>query len=706
MSGLWPRRKRRKKPPAGVLIIRIGTALVFGILASADLGPAAAASPSGTESKAPPIVKAIDLSAIDQTGDPCTDFYEYACGNWIKNNPLPNDQVRWIRSLSLLEKRYLYQLRKELAVAASKPAGPIEKKYGDFYAACMDVDDLQKKGLGPLKPSLDRIAALNDFKGIAALLGELAAAGDPAPLFKLDVELDPRDSAKTILSISQASLPLLDRNTYGGGYSSTYVVDRYEGHIVRIFMLGGDTLRQAMVEKAAVLQIEAALARLSTKRAESEDPEKRYHVLTSTDLDKLAPDFDFRAYFHHLTTQPIETLNVANPDYLKAVDKLITSLPIDDWRSYFRWRIMSEQAEALPRGFFDEEFKFWDGQIGEQQQPTPRWKQCAAITDRAFGEALAERWVKRNLSASEKSATDQLVAALERALGEEIHALPWMSEETKKAAEAKLAAIRNGIGNPRKWRDYSALKVDRKDFFADLHRDALFERNYALSKLGRPADAEDWDIAAMHNVRYSRSTNSLYIPAIIIQPPLFDRNADAAANFGEIGVLAARELIHGFDALGSKYDERGNVRDWWTTDDRKAFTEATSCEVAQVSEAVPKSDDAPRSLNNLIVAESTATNGGLRIAFRALMQALAAQGKSADNESDGYTESQRLFLSFAQSSCQNQTTISARRSQSADPYSVGDVRVNGAVQNFEEFGKAFQCAKGKPLYPEKSCRVW
>jgi putative endopeptidase len=690
-------------------MIRIGTALVFAVLASSALAQTTPAPQSSAESpKAPPpIARGLDLSAIDKSADACTDFYQYACGNWVKDNPVPRDQVRWVRSFSLLQERYLYELRQELARAAAKPANPLEKKYGDFFAACMDVEELQKKGLEPLKPVFERIAALSDSKGIAALMGDLAAAGEPVPLFRLDVEPDPNDSTKPILTISQGNLPLMDRNTYGGGYSSPYIVDRYEGHIARMFMLSGETLRQAMGEEAAVLGIESALARASTKRAESADPDKRYHVLALADLEKLAPGFDFTVYFSHVTTLPIETLNVANPDYVKTVDTLIGSVPIDSWKSYFRWKILSEQAEALPKGFASEEFSFWDGQVGEQEQPTPRWKQCAAITDRAFGEALAQEWVKRNFSPAAKAGTEQVVDALDKALADEIRTLPWMSEQTKRSAEGKLAAIRNRIGHPQRWRDYSALKVDRHDFLGDLHRDALFERNYLLSKLGRPVDPEEWDMAPTTlKAHYARSMNSLTIPAGIIQPPFFDGAADPAANFGGIGVVAAPELIHGFDALGSKYDEHGNVRDWWSAADRKEFAAATNCEEAQVTEAVPKSDDPPRSLNNLSVAESAAEDGGLRIAFRALMETLVAQGKSADNKSDGYTESQRFFLSFAQTSCENQTSLTAHRSQSADPYSVGRVRVNGAVQNFEEFGKAFQCAKGTLLYPEKSCRVW
>ena len=700
-----------RPPPEGVRFeeigartIGIGTALVFAIFASAALGQTTAASHSGAEA---PIVGGLDLSAIDKSADPCTDFYQYACGTWIKDNPVPSDQVRWVRSFSLLQERNLYELWQELARAATKPASPLEKKYGDFFAACMDVEELQKKGLESLKPALERISALNDSKGIATLIGDLAAAGDPAPLFELDVEPAPRDSKMPILSISQGGLTLPDRENYGG--NSRYILKRYRSHIVRVFMLTGDTLAQAESETTAVLGIESALAHASTKRAESADPEKRYHVLTLADLEKLAPDLDFSVYFSHVTTLPIKTLNVANPDFLKTVNKLIASLPIDSWRSYFRWHILSEQAGALPKEFRDEDFAFWGANLGRQEKPTPRWKQCAAITDQAFGEAFAQDWVKRNFPPAAKAGTERLVDALEKALADEIRTLPWMNDETKKTAEGKLTAIRNRIGHPQKWRDYSGLKVDPHDFLGNLHRNAVFERNYLLSKLGRPVDPDEWDMTPTTlKARYARSMNSLYIPAGIIQPPFFDSAADPAVNFGGIGVLAAHELTHGFDGLGSKFDERGNVRDRQASDDRKEFAEATSCEVEQYSKLVPKSDD-PGDLppvNNLAVAESTADNGGLRIAFRALMDALVAQKKTADDKIDGYTQSQRFFFSFAQLHCQNQTLYSARRSMSADPSAPGRWRVNGTVQNFEEFGKAFKCATGRPMYPEKSCRVW
>jgi putative endopeptidase len=691
-------------------MIRVGAALLLAVLASAAPGQAPPVSRSDAETpNTPPIVRGLDPSAIDQSAEACTDFFQYACGNWIKDNPVPQDQARWVRSFSLLEQRHLYELWQALSRAATKPASSLEKKYGDFFAACMDVETLQKKGLEPLKPTLDRIAALTDPKDLATLMAELAAGGEPAGVFALDVEPSPEDSKRPILTISRGSSPLLDRETYGG--KAPKVVTLYKGHLLRMFMAAGDTLKQAKSEAEAVFAIESALGRASMTRAQSADPDERYHVLPLGDLEKLAPHFDFKDYLNQVTGRPIETVNVVNPEYLKAVDESIVSLPIDAWRSYFRWQILSRDALALPKEFRYEEYVFWDGQLGLQEKPTPRWKQCTAITDQAFGDALAQDWAKRNFTLADKSSTEKLVGELEKAFAEEIRSSPWMSEQTKQTAEKKLAAIQNAIGNPRRWRDYSALKVDRHDFLGDLRRSEVFGRTSLLRKLDEPVDPDDWDMAATTlQARYVGSMNSLYIPAGLSRPPFFDSSADAAVNFGGLGVVAARELTRAFDAFGSKYDEHGNVRDWWSPEDRKQFDRATSCEAAQ-SEAAQSTEAAPNSgepherppPSGPAVADRVAENGAVRIAFRALMDALVAQRKTADLEIDGFSESQRFFLSFAQTWCDNQNASPARR---ASVHSVARARVNDAVESFEEFGKAFQCTKGKPMYRETPCRVW
>jgi putative endopeptidase len=700
--------RRHRHVVAARLVLQL--AFIFFTAASTALAQAPPASQSAEEKPvAPPIVKGLDLSAIDKTADPCADFYQYACGNWIKDNPLPADQVRWVRSFSLLKERNLYQLWRLLDAAAREPSTPLQKQYGDYFAGCMNVSLLESKGLQPLEPALKRISELQDTRGVAELMGDLAASGEPAPPFDLDVEPDPGDSSRQILSISQGGLTLPSRDLYLG--TRGFVRKRYVIHMVHVFMLAGDTMERAETEAQAVLNVEMSLAQASTGRADASHPGKRDHSLTFADLQKLAPGFDFATYFKHLTAAPVETLNVADPDFLKAVDGLLASVPVDAWRSYFRWHVFGEQAEALPKAFRDEDFSFWGSFFTRQEQPEPRWKECTEMTDRALGDSLGQDWVRQNFSPGARTGMEKLVAALEKALGDEISAVPWMSDATKKLAEEKLALIRNKIGNPERWHDYSSLKVDRNDLIGNLQRSRVFERTYKLNEAGRPTDDRVWDVPpSTVDALYLRSTNSLIIPAAIIQAPFFDLAADPSVNFGSIGVVVGHELTHGFDELGSRFDGNGNLREWQTADDHRRFAEKTDCEVAQYGNfgAMPDPGNLPQLKVNgrLTLAENTADNGGLRIAFQALTEALAAEGKTAQDPMDGYSVKQRFFLSFAQVWCQNQGARSARQSAKADPQSPGRGRVNGAIQNFDEFGKAFGCTIGAPMYPVNSCRVW
>jgi len=673
---------------------------------------ATAAQTNDSKPSPPPAVRSFDPSAIDKSADPCVDFYQYACGNWVKDNPIPADQTRWARSFSLLSERNRYLLWQELDAAAANPKGPLQKQYGDFFAGCMNTDLIEKKGTEPLVPAFKRIAQLDDTHKLADLVGDLAKDGDQTALFRFGVQQDEKDSSKQIASIGQAGLSLPDRDYYiVDNRHFEEIRQQYLAHVKRMFTLTGDDQEKAAKEAAAVLTIETALARASTSRQDLRDPENRYHIYTVADFEKLAPDFDFGTYFKDVKVGRFASLNVSTPNFFKAVNDLIASQSVDAWQAYFRWHVIHAFAQDLPKIFFEENFIFFGKTLQGQKEPTPRWKECTAMTDRALGEAVGQEWVKENFPPTAKASMDKLVAALEKALGDDIKTLPWMSDATKQAAEEKLAAIRNNIGYPEHWRDYSALKIDRGDLIGNVERAAVFQREWNLGHLGKPVDEKEWGMTPPTvNAYYRQSFNDISFPAGILQPPFFDPNADPAVNYGGIGVVIGHEITHGFDDEGSKYDGKGNLREWQTDEDRAAFTERTGCVADEYSgfEAAPAHDDtAAQKLNGkLTLGENTADNGGLRIAYMALEDALAAEGNSINSTLDGFTEGQRYFLSFAQVWCQNQTERSARQLALTDPHSPGRWRVNGSVQNFEEFGKAFGCKKGQPMFPEKSCRVW
>jgi len=683
---------------ASLLVIASPFCIAQSLLpADTESGPAAAPKK--------PII--FDVAAIDKTADPCTNFYQYACGNWLKSNPIPGDQVRWGR-FNELGDRNNYLLYTELKAAADAPKTPLQKKYGDYFAACMNTEEVNKLGAQPIEPELHAIDSLASAKGLAALNVELFTHFGGHSLLGVGVTQDQVDSTKQILATSQGGISLPDRDYYlNPDARFVKIREQYVAHVTKMFTLLGDTPEKAAAEADDVMRIETALAKGNMDRVEMRDPAKRYHIMTVAELQKLTPEYDWKLYLTGIGKGDVPTIDVTSPSFDTAVNTELTTEKLDALKSYLRWHTLHSAATLLSKPFQDENFAFFNATLQGQKEEQPRWKRCTRMTDGALGEAVGQDWVKQYFPPNAKANMEDLVHALEKSLGQDIAQLPWMSPETKQQAELKLASIRDKIGYPDHWRDYSKLIVKRDDLVGNVERNAIFEQQRNIAKYGKPVDETEWGMTPPTvNAYYNPPQNDINFPAGILQPPFYDVSKDPAVNFGGIGVVIGHEMTHGFDDQGSKYDLHGNVKVWWTPEDLAKFKERTEC----VAKEYDGFTVAPgQNLNgHLTLGENTADNGGLRIAYQALMETLAKQGpKAEDAKLDGYTPAQRFFITFGQVWCQNQTEQSARVSAKTDPHSSGEFRANGSVQNFDAFGKAFGCKVGQPMMPESGgCRVW
>jgi predicted metalloendopeptidase len=636
-----------------------------------------------------------DIGAMDKSVDPCTDFYTYACGTWMKNNPIPADRAIWGRFDELAERNRTV-LRN---ILEQSPAGT---RIGDAYAACMDEKGIESKGTAPIKPALDRIAALKDKQAVLAEIAYEHSQGY-RPLFGFGSTQDFKDSSQVIAEVDRGGMGMPDRDYYlKDDARSVGLRKQYQEHVARMFVLLGNKAEVAAAKAKVVMEIETELAKGALDRVKRREPANVYHRMGVAELASISPTVDWPKYFAGAGAGTVKSLNVAEPEFFRNMDKVLNACSLEDWKTYLTWHMVHAEADMLPEAFVAEDFNFYGKTLSGAKEIQPRWKRCVENVDQALGEALGREYVERTFGIKGKERTHQMVVALETALGKDIDELPWMTAETKKQAHVKLAAITNKIGYPEKWRDYSALKITRGDALGNFARARTFEYRRQLAKIGKPVDPGEWFMSPPTvNAYYDPQMNSINFPAGILQPPFYDNNMDDAVNFGGIGAVIGHELTHGFDDQGRQFDLKGNMRDWWTEQDGKEFEKRADCFVKQYGQFTAVGD--VKLNGKLTLGENIADNGGLRIAYMALLQTLA--GKKTE-KIDGFTPEQRIFLGWAQVWCQNRTEQAARLRAILDPHSPGQWRVNGVMVNMPEFRSAFGCKVNQPMVSGNACRVW
>jgi endothelin-converting enzyme/putative endopeptidase len=644
----------------------------------------------------------IDTAAMNKSVDPCVDFYQYACGNWIAKNPLPSDRSRWGRFGELQDHNENVELGLLESAAVVKPGrDAIDQKIGDYFASCMDTATINKKGIAPLKPELDRIQAMSDEPDVVAEIAHLHHMGVGA-LFVFGASPDAKDSNRTIATLAQGGLSLPDREYYlKTDAKSVEIRQRFEQHMKNMFQLAGDPADTAASKARMVLDMETTLAKVSMDRVSMRDPDKTYHIVTRQQLAALSAGFDWNSYLKGVGAPAFETLNIAQPDFLKQIAATLPSQPITAFQAYFSYHLLRAAGSELPEAFENENFDFWQRYLSGVKEPRPRANRCAAVVDRSLGDLLGQKYIEKAFGADAKAQITQLVEALDKALESDIQTLPWMTDATKKAAVVKLHAFTNNVGYPKKWRDYSKVSIVRDDFFGNGLRTSQAMYEQRIVKIGQPTDKTEWYMTTPTvNAFYSPQNNSINFPAGILQPPFFDPQRDIATNYGGIGAVIGHEMTHGFDDQGRKYDADGNLRDWWTPQDGAEFEKRAAC-IADEHSNFTAVDDVKLN-GRLTLGENTADNGGVRVALMALEDTL----KGKQDKVEGFTPEQRFYLGFAQVWCESMSPQESRQRAMTDPHSPGRFRVNGTVQNMPEFQKAYSCQAGQPMVSANACRVW
>ncbi|MBA3914098.1 MAG: M13 family metallopeptidase, partial [Acidobacteriales bacterium] len=638
-------------------------------------------TPTAAQEAQKPLPAGLDKQFIDTSADPCSNFFQYACGNFTKVYPIPNDRSGYGSGALIADhNEYVLHTMLEKAAAGGKDRSANEQKIGDYYAACMDTSAIDQKGMKPFQPELDRINALKDKSELTPLLAHYQLVNVNA-FMGVGEQQDFHDATKQIAVIDQGGLGLPERDYYfRTGDAAEKTRQQYVQHITNMLKLIGEPDAQAASDAQAIFKLETSLAKISMDVTSRREPKNIYHPMSVEEVKKLIPSLQVKQLLSEAKFPEVTSMSVTNPDFFKGLAVILDGTDLNTIKAYLRWQVInSSPSVTLPKSLDEEHFDFYGHKLRGQPEQRARWKRCVAATDDALGEALGQVYVATEFPPTSKQATVQMVNDIEKAMDHDIDTLDWMSADTKTRAKIKLHAVADKIGYPDRWRDYSKLNVERDDAYGNAQRGIMFENLRLIDKIGKPVDRGEWGMSPPTvNAYYNSSMNDINFPAGILQPPLFDPGSPDAVNYGHIGGIVGHELTHGFDDEGRQFDDKGNLADWWTAEDGKKFDQKADCTVKEYNNFVAV-DDAHVN-GKLTLGENTADNGGLRLAYLAFLE--DAKRKKIDldqKQPDGYTPLQEFFLGHGQSWCGATRPEQLRLQVQTDPHSPREFRVNGVV---------------------------
>lgn len=648
-----------------------------------------------------------DPANMDKETAACTDFYQYANGNWLKTTEIPAAYSSWgaFNVLAENNRKTLHDILEEAAKKTNATNGSNEQKIGDYYASCLDEAKREAEGMKPLVPELARIDKIQDMKGVQAQIAYMHRHGI-STLFGYGSLPDLKNSSMVLAYAGQGGLSLPNRDYYTKtDEKSVKLREDFVKHVTNMFQLVGDTPEQAAKNAQTVLAFQMRLAENSRTPIQLRDVTTQYHMMNPAQLKELTPNFSWEDYRRNAGAPTTGDINVAHPEFFTAVNKMMTEVPVADWKTYLRWHLITAAASSLSSKFEIENFNFFGKTLEGRKEQLPRWRRCVSATDASLGEALGQVYVARTFTPDSKARMQAMVNNLIAAFREHLQKLDWMGGETRKQAIVKLDAFKQKIGYPDKWIDYSKLNVSRDSYLANVLRSSEFDQMRDFNKINRPVDRKEWGMTPPTvNAGYNPLNNDITFPSGILQAPFFNPDADDAINYGAIGAVIGHEITHGYDDQGSEFDALGNLKNWWTESDKKNFDERADCVVNQFDSF--EAEPGLHLQGKLVSGESIADLGGLYVAYDAYLKSL--EGKPHPPDIDGFTAEQRYFLGWAQVWAEKYTPEAARLQSQADPHPLSRFRVNGPLSNMPRFAEAFQCKTGDAMVREESkrCQIW